>query len=672
VDTPGSPGPENEACKLCNRWALCRNPFTRVAFDRADDGPVDLLIVGQKPGFYDDDRTGRMFSDESSQKLMEHERTAGLHQFRIARQYAVRCAQPGDAKPTPEQVKLCAPFLRADIERHNPKVVVPLGNEALQAATGDSGIMKHHGHQKVIGGRIYLPAYHPNYVARDPRFLRDLIQDLTQAREILATKGGAAPIWERLKSRYRIVTTHEEAARWIAFLAAQPLLSYDSEYAPNDFLADDYRVLMVQFSWGPGTGVAFPVDHPESPFLGDASIKAALVWLLERSKLIVQNAVVDIRAAVALGADFWKLDVVWETMLASIRVDGKEASHALKQLAYSYADTGGYEDELEEFKRRSLEVRDILKRALKRPGSKHRPPDDVIAEAQRFWDSHASIYDGVTYATIPLKILANPYGCGDTDTTFQLYLKQIPPMKERGEWWYYTEIFRHAWRGNYVMQAHGIGVDWDEWRHRNTYWAGEKRKIYDSILADPQVREYAEAVEGRGKDFTLGSDQQMAELLFEVLGLEPTGRKTPTGRPQMDENAMKEIAANPKNAKHPIMQALMLHSDVTKALGTYSDGYAEKMYADGRVHAGFHNFVNGGRRGSKVPNVQNIPAAPGKVGIKMRGGIVGWMKDGAFELTHTLPGAGTELGALLAGFLVTEIGRALEHAYGGKDGTTDH
>ncbi len=109
------------------------------------DPHARLLLIGLAPGAHGANRTGRIFTGDSSGDFLYK----ALHQARFASQpksvsrddglelmdayvsAAVRCAPP-DNKPVPQEIRNCRPYLERELELlRNVRVVVALGRVAF-------------------------------------------------------------------------------------------------------------------------------------------------------------------------------------------------------------------------------------------------------------------------------------------------------------------------------------------------------------------------------------------------------------------------------------------------------------------------------------------------------------------------------------------------------------
>ncbi len=105
-----------------------------------------------------------------------------------------------------------------------------------------------------------------------------------------------------------------------------------------------------------------------------------------------------------------------------------------------------------------------------------------------------------------------------------------------------------------------------------------------------------------GAPFTIGSPQQLAEVLFARLGLD-TGRKGKTGY-STDARVLRGL-----RDQHPIVPAVEEWRELTKLLNTYLEPLPARLDpVTGRLHTTFNQLVaSTGRLSSSSPNLQNIP-----------------------------------------------------------------
>ena len=107
-----------------------------------------------------------------------------------------------------------------------------------------------------------------------------------------------------------------------------------------------------------------------------------------------------------------------------------------------------------------------------------------------------------------------------------------------------------------------------------------------------------------GGEFNIGSPKQLAEVLFDKLGL-PVIKRTGTSKaPSTAVEVLEELALT-----HDLPRLILDWRGMTKLKGTYIDALPQLVDpATGRVHTSFNQAVAAtGRLSSSDPNLQNIP-----------------------------------------------------------------
>jgi len=117
------------------------------------------------------------------------------------------------------------------------------------------------------------------------------------------------------------------------------------------------------------------------------------------------------------------------------------------------------------------------------------------------------------------------------------------------------------------------------------------------------------------KEFNINSTQQLAEVLFEKLGLPTDGiTKTKSGFSTAASELLKLRGQPARNASgiadaggHPIIERLLEYRLLAKLKSTYIDALPKLADENSRVHTSLEQDTSTGRLSSKNPNLQNIP-----------------------------------------------------------------
>ena len=151
------------------------------------DPRARLLVIGLAPAAHGGNRTGRIFTGDSSGSWLYE----ALHRYGFSNQpdsagrgdglkltgcyvtASARCAPPAN-RPTPRELEHCRPYLEAELRLlKNVRVILTLGHIAHRAWLGASGLWERmapaerprfaHGAERTLpGGETLLCSYHPS------------------------------------------------------------------------------------------------------------------------------------------------------------------------------------------------------------------------------------------------------------------------------------------------------------------------------------------------------------------------------------------------------------------------------------------------------------------------------------------------------------------------------
>jgi len=123
-----------------------------------------------------------------------------------------------------------------------------------------------------------------------------------------------------------------------------------------------------------------------------------------------------------------------------------------------------------------------------------------------------------------------------------------------------------------------------------------------------------------GKPFNLNSPQQLSDILFNYLRLEPPdkGRKTATGFYSTAAGVLEALSG-----KHLVIDLVLDHRELSKLKSTYLDALPPAVDSKtGRVHTSYNQTgAVTGRLSSNNPNLQQIPTRT-ELGRRVRNGFI--------------------------------------------------
>ena|SRR5688572_13963954 len=193
------PRPDIEAVKEqalgCLRCPLSASRTQVVWADGNLDS--DILFIGEAPGFHED-KQGKPFVGAAGQLLDKLLGEVALDRTQVAIVNVLKCRPPGNRDPLPEEIEACRPYLEAQLQHMQPRVIITLGNFATRFIIGQPiGITKARGQKFSFHGATVIPTFHPAAALRGGRFggvspMDAIRADLKMAREVIDSAPPAA------------------------------------------------------------------------------------------------------------------------------------------------------------------------------------------------------------------------------------------------------------------------------------------------------------------------------------------------------------------------------------------------------------------------------------------------------------------------------------------------
>ncbi len=147
-----------------------------------------VLIVGEAPG-KNEDLQGEPFVGAAGKYLNELLAIAGLAREDVFIANVLKCRPPGNRDPRPEEIELCAPFLREQTRTIDPEYIVTLGNFATKfILKTEVGITRLHGTLQHAGRFKVMPIFHPAAAIYDRKKREALENDFATLGELLGTR----------------------------------------------------------------------------------------------------------------------------------------------------------------------------------------------------------------------------------------------------------------------------------------------------------------------------------------------------------------------------------------------------------------------------------------------------------------------------------------------------
>lgn len=260
---------------------------------------------------------------------------------------------------------------------------------------------------------------------------------------------------------------------------------------------------------------------------------------------------------------------VHDTMLMHYVLDENDG-HGLKALALKYTDYGDYDTALDDFKK------------------------EYCAE-------HGMLREDFTYDLIPYNIISE-YAAIDTAVTYDLFIKFLPLIQKSDKFnWVYRNLMVEGTLFLMDMEEVGIPIYKERMEASKVYLDEAILEAKATVFSYAAVKQYEVDT---GKIFNANSVIQLREVLFDYLGLKPTGKKTGTGAISTDAEVLKELAET-----HPLPGAILKVRQLGKIQNTYINKILPELDKDGRIRTNFNlTFTTSGRLSSSGKfNAQQIP-----------------------------------------------------------------
>ena len=370
------------------------------------------------------------------------------------------------------------------------------------------------------------------------------------------TGGLVPPVPARLTTgptRVIVVTDAAGLAELKRVLEAAPFITFDVETTGTDSIRSD--LVGIALSIVEGEGYYIPVGHTgdPGPQLPVDQVIAALTPAMTDPKIPKYGHNLKFDYEMLARCGLRAAPMTFDTMLGEWLCDPASHSLGLKKLA---------------FVRLGVEMTEI--KELIGTGKKQLTMDQVAVAA------------------------CAPYAAADVDMTTRLVPILQAELEEKGQTKLLAEVEMPLIPILAEMELTGITLNAAHLQGMSgqleQQLATIEKSIYDQV----------------GYEFNINSTQQLAEALFEKLGLRPAdrSRKTAAGKYSTAADVLEDL-----RGQNPVIDLILEQRELSKLKSTYVDALPQAINPDtGRVHTSYKQTGSvTGRIASESPNLQNIP-----------------------------------------------------------------
>lgn len=433
--------------------------------------------------------------------------------------------------------------------------IILVGSDALKYFTKINSVTEYSG--KKVEGK-FLPVINPAMLAFKPEARKTWE---SSKQNIVAHINGEIEDVIIDESIAMGTQDTEEAKAWIqAALDANPeYIALDSE--TNGLYPRNGHMIGISMSYTGESGIYIDTD------CFDEEIEQMLHKLFSTRKVIFHNSKFDIAFfEYHFGFEFPDFE---DTMLLHYLIDENPGGHGLKQLSIKFTPYGDYE----------------------------KPMYDWIADFKRANGYNA---DSFSWDMIPFEVMKT-YAAMDAVCTFLLYekfvkIKQNPRLKK-----VYDTILIPGVRFLLRTQDNGVPFDRTRLLVAQELMQTDIDEAVQELHKVDAIRKFEEA---QGKDFNPNSTVQLRSLLFDYIGLQPTGKKTGTGAHSTDAEVLQELSETHEVPKH-----ILNIRQKSKIKNTYLDKIIPQLDRDSRLRTNFnlHGTTSGRLSSSGKLNMQQLP-----------------------------------------------------------------
>ena len=340
----------------------------------------------------------------------------------------------------------------------------------------------------------------------------------------------------------------------------------------NDFIALDSETTSLYPRDGHMIGISMAYKENHGAYILtdciDERAEHLMQLLFDKKKVVFHNSKFDIAFfRYQFGFKFPRFE---DTMLMHYTLNENPGTHGLKQLALKFTPFGDYEkpmyDWIESFRKRN----GLLKQDFS-------------------WDM------------IPYEVMKD-YAAMDAVCTFLIYQKFLPKVEENDKLNnVYRNILLPATEFLLDVESNGVPFDRERLEKSTVLMQEDINKAVESLYEFKEVQMFEKA---QGKDFNPNSTMQLRSLLFDYIGLKPTGKKTGTGADSTDAEVLGQLAE-----EHAVPQLVLDIRQKVKIKSTYLDKIIPALDMDSRLRTGFnlHGTTSGRLSSSGKMNMQQIP-----------------------------------------------------------------
>lgn len=534
------------ACPLSATWPKLHHP--KINPDGSAEATV--YVVGDAPSS-SDDAEGNPFTGQLGKVLKDALVQVGLPDTR--NNNIIRCKPPSNATPTWHSIEACRKYLEEDLLLVKPKVVIPLGTNALKWFLPGSSILAWSGKPfpKTLNGESFwvVPALSPSYILRNPdkAVYQEYLRALRMAKTVLETypdASAAVKAADDLGEGEYCMTLERLLEIKVGWMNLEEI-TIDLETSGFDPLTGE--ILTVALTDQNQQTIVFPICHPEAPDYHNFRNKLDVLEkiLASTHHLVAQNATFEIRWLMQHLPSHAAHKYRWDdTMVMSYLLDSRPVGiHDLDTLALTVLGISNFK-----------ESSDVNVANLR---------SEPLFKVMKY-NGRDAIATSFIAKKLRKKLLSENLMHG-----YRMHRARLGPLS--------------------ALMAEGLPFN----KELATSFLQTESTSEKALLLQARQYDIVEQYEQAGNPpFNPMSQPQVKKLLVGC------------GMIASDDATDEEILSK---VDHPIAKNILQLRGTHKLVKFYEDYISKVHPVDGKIHANFHHtFTVTGRLSSSHPNLQNL------------------------------------------------------------------
>lgn len=434
--------------------------------------------------------------------------------------------------------------------------VILVGSDAFKYFTKNSSVSEYSG--KVVDEK-FLPIINPAMLSFKPEAEKLWLESKDSVIKYVL---GEQEVVTYNTDKFYGITETDQAMDYVQ-------AAIDS---PNPFIAIDSETTGLYPRNGHILGVSLCYERDHGAYISTEcfteELEAKFQELFLKKTVVFHNAKFDLSM---FWYHFgWEFPRYEDTMLLHYLLDENPGGHGLKQLALKYTKYGDYEKPLHDYMDADRKANGILK-------------------------------DDYTWDRIPFETMKT-YAALDSVVTFLIYCKFKPAINKNPKLdWVYNNLLIPGSTALIKMQDNGVPFDPDRLKKAQRMMQTDIDDAIEKLYRHEVIKRFEEF---QGKPFNPGSTQQLRKLLFDFVGLKPTGKKTGTQADSTDKEVLAELGQ-----QHEIPNLILDIRQRSKIKNTYLDKIIPALDRDQRLRTNFnlHSTTSGRLSSSGKLNMQQLP-----------------------------------------------------------------